>query len=89
MPTPTADIVATIRDILEDHNALEEGPAGLYEICDDLAGSEAEPLLADLQAAPEVSVMPHSDSPAVMNAVRRALERAGYRLRGAEDGERR
>lgn len=87
MPTPTAAIVATIRDILADHNALEEGPAGLYEICDDLAGSEAELLLANLQAAPEVLVMPHSDSPAVMNAVRRALERAGYRLRGAESGE--
>lgn len=80
MPTPTAAIMATIRSILEDHNAVEEGAAGLYEICDDLAGSEAERILANLRAAPEVTVMPYSDSPAVMNAVRRALERAGHRF---------
>lgn len=39
---------------------------------------EAERLLSARRAAPEVNVMPHSDSPAVMNAVRRALKRAGY-----------
>ena len=55
-----------------------EGPAALYAICDELAGAEAGRLLASLRASPEVKVMPHSDSPAVMNAVRRALERAGY-----------
>ncbi len=87
MPTPTVAIVATLRDLLADHNALEEGPTGLYAICDDLVGPEAEPLLAALHAAPEVAVMAHSDSPAVMNTLRRTLERAGYRLRGAEAGE--
>jgi hypothetical protein len=78
MPTPTAAIVARIRGILKEHNILEEGPGGLYEICDELAGSEAAQLLAKLQAVPEVTVLPHSDSTAVMNAVQRALERAGY-----------
>lgn len=38
MPTPTAAILAKIRGILADHNALEEGQAGLYGICDRLAG---------------------------------------------------
>ena len=81
MPTPTAAILATIQDILVDHNVLEEGAAGLYETCDALAGSEGEPILAALRAAPDVAVMRYNDSPAVMNAVRRALERAGYHLR--------
>ena len=80
MPRPTAAIVATIRSLLEEHNSLEEGPGGLYEISDELAGSEADRILADLRAAPEVTVMQYSDSPAVMNAVRRALERAGRRF---------
>lgn len=80
MPPPTAAIIAMVRGILTDHNALEEGAAGLYGICDDLAGSEAERILADLRAAPEVAVMPYSDSRAVMNALRRALERAGRRF---------
>lgn len=78
MPTPTAAIIAKIDGILADHNALEEGPAGLYELCDELAGAEAEQLLSKLRAAPEVKVMAHNDSPVVMTTVRRALERAGY-----------
>jgi len=81
MPTPTNAIIATIRGILKDHNILEEGPGGLYETCDQLAGDEAERLLATLQAAPELTVMPHSDGPAVMGTVHRALARAGYDLR--------
>ena len=81
MPTPTAVILATIQGILVDHNVLEEGAAGLYETCDALAGPETEPILAALRAAPEVKVMPYNDNPAVMNAVCRALERAGHRLR--------
>jgi hypothetical protein len=81
MPTPTAAILAAIQNILVGHNVLEEGADGLYETCDALAGTEAEAILAALRAAPEVTVMPYNDSPAVMNAVRRALERAGYHLR--------
>ncbi|MEX5219084.1 MAG: hemerythrin domain-containing protein [Nitrospira sp.] len=78
MPTPTAAIIKTIHGLLSGHNAVEEGPGGLYEVCDGLARMEAEPLLAKLRAAPEVAVMPHNDSEAVMNTVRRTLERAGY-----------
>jgi hypothetical protein len=84
IPTPTAAIIARIRGILKEHNMLEEGPGGLYETCDELAGSEAAQLLAKLQAAPDVTVLPHSDSPAVMNALQRALERAGYDFREDE-----
>jgi hypothetical protein len=80
MPTPTTDFVAALRRILEQHNLIEEGPDGLYGICDRLAGAEAEQLMARLRAAPEVAVIPHSDTPAVLGAVHRALERAGYTL---------
>ena len=80
MPAPTAAILEAIQQILVGHNVLEEGADGLYETCDALAGREAEQTLAALRAAPNVNVMPYNDSPAVMNAVQRALERAGYRL---------
>lgn len=82
MPTPTAAIVAMIRGILSGHNMIEESPDGLYETCDALPATEVEQLLAGLQAAPEVNVMPYSDSPVVMNAVQRAVERAGYQFKG-------
>jgi hypothetical protein len=84
MPTPTAAIIARIRGILKEHNMLEEGPGGLYETCDELAGAEAAQLLAKLQAAPEVAVLPHSDTHTVMSTVHRALERAGYTFREDE-----
>jgi Hemerythrin HHE cation binding domain len=78
VPTPTPAIIVALRTILRAHNALEEGPGGLYEGCEQLAGAEAEALLAQLQAAPEVLVAPHADGPQVMDVVRRALARAGY-----------
>jgi hypothetical protein len=78
MPPPSAAVVATICAVLKVHNRIEEGPGGLYDICDELAGSEATELLTKLQAAPELAVLPCSDSPAVMPAVQRALGRAGY-----------
>jgi hypothetical protein len=80
MPTPTAAIISTLRKILDEHNILEEGPGGLYDTCDKLAGVETEELTAKLRAAPVVAVLPHSDTPAVLGAVQRALERAGHQL---------
>ena len=77
MPTPKPAIVAAIRAILSAHNVLEEGPDGLYEAGDHLGESE---VLERLRAAPEVTVTPTSDRPAVMKTVRGALERAGYHL---------
>ncbi len=81
MPTPTMSIIAILDDILKDHNVIEEGTGGLYESCDNLARSDIEPLMVKLRASPEPAVMPYSDAPAVMSAVRRAVERAGYEFR--------
>ena len=78
MPTPTLDLIAVLRSILNKHNEVEEGLDGLYAICDKLAGAETDDLMAKLRAAPTVAVLPHSDTPAVLGAVRRALERAKY-----------
>jgi hypothetical protein len=78
VPTPTLGIIATLREILEKHNPIEEGAGGLYEICQSLAGSEEEPLLDQLQSAREVRVAPHAEGPFVIEAMRRAVERAGY-----------
>jgi hypothetical protein len=78
VPTPTRTILAAIRAILGPHNAREEGPGGVYECCEHLVSGEAEALLTQLHAVPEVPVAPHSDGPQVMAVVRRTLARAGY-----------
>ncbi|MBS0182979.1 MAG: hemerythrin domain-containing protein [Nitrospira sp.] len=80
MPTPTTLIVATLCRILEQHNLAEESPDGWYDICDRLAAAEADQLVTRLRATPKVAVLPHSDTAAVLSAVHRALERAGYAL---------
>src|SRR5580765_641850 len=40
VPTPTADIVAEIRSILDGHNEIEEGEGGVYHACDRLLGDK-------------------------------------------------
>jgi len=84
VPTPTPAIIAALRTILAAHNVVEEGPGGVYEVCEQLVGPKAEALLAQLRAAPEVPVAPHSDGPRVISATRRALARAGYNLEDYE-----
>lgn|SRR5215468_11266858 len=80
VPTPTPAIVATLRDILRQHNAVEEGAAGLYAGCDRLLAASAASVVARMEAYPAVRMSPHNDAPEVMPATMRALERAGYRL---------
>lgn len=78
VPAPTPAIIRAIRGIIEGHNRLEEGPGGVYAICEELAGAEAQALLAQLKVAPDVPVNPCNDNPKVLIATRRALARAGY-----------
>src|SRR5262249_35852261 len=78
VPSPTATIGDAIRTILERHNTIEEGPQGVYAACERFAGPESEALLAALEAAPEAPVAPHLDVPLVVEAMRRALVRAGW-----------
>src|SRR5215475_5120274 len=73
VPTPTPAIIKTIRIVLKAHNPLEEGPEGVYTICEQLFGPQAPAILADLQLAPEVKVTPHHDGSFVMEATRHAL----------------
>jgi hypothetical protein len=80
VPSPTGVVVAAIRAILKAHNPIEENPGGMYDQCEELAGAGADQILRQLQEAPEVRVLPHVDSPFVMEAARRALARAGYEL---------
>jgi hypothetical protein len=78
VPTPTADVIATLRVVLGSHNPLEEDPGGMYETCERVAANEIDALVARLRAAPEVPVATHVDGPNVLGSARRALARAGF-----------
>ena len=78
VPPPSRAIIAALRAILAAHDVLEEQVDGLYEVCERLAGGDLDALMEKVLKAPEVPPMPHNDRPAVLDATRRALARAGY-----------
>lgn len=73
VPSPTHDLLATIRDILVDHDPLEEGPDGLYAECERLAGADIDDVLARMHAIPAVRVAQHVDEPRIHEAIARML----------------
>ena len=70
VPPPTKWEIEMIRSVLRDHNPLEEGPGGLYE----LVGDE---IIDRVRAFPEVPVAPHSDTPHLRYSIELLLKRAG------------
>ncbi len=61
--TPTPSSLDELRTLLAKHNAIEEGPSGLYATCDELAMSEADEVVRRLRAQPQVPVAPYYDGP--------------------------
>jgi hypothetical protein len=80
VPPPSPSIVLTIQSILQVHNTLEEQEGGLYQLLEQLAGTEIERLAGQMNSAPEVPVLPHNGRPEILEATRRAVARAGYEL---------
>ena len=78
VPGPRPAVLKALRAVLAKHNALEEGPHGVYAECELIAGAGAAELLRNLMAAPEVPAAMHVDSDRVEASARRALERAGF-----------
>jgi hypothetical protein len=52
VPSPSPALCARLRVVLLRHNPLEEGPDGLYAMCDWLAGDQAEEVVERLKAQP-------------------------------------
>jgi hypothetical protein len=77
---PSSTIINALKGILKTHNPLEENPGGLYSLCEELAGREIDELMKKVLDVPEVPVLPLKSGPNILEATRRALERAGYNL---------
>jgi hypothetical protein len=85
VPPPSAVIIRALRAILEGHNKLEEDAGGLYDLSEHLAGHQLDELMASLRRMPDVPVLPHKSEPFILDATKRALERAGYRWSDYEE----
>lgn len=73
VPPPTHALLEQIRGILEEHNPLEEDPGGLYDLCDQLAGADADAVLARMEAIPPVRAAQHLDEPRVHEHIARMI----------------
>ncbi len=62
VPSPTLASCDELRALLARHNPLEEGPEGLYAVCD-AAAPDSAAVLERLRAMPRVPVAPHYDGP--------------------------
>jgi len=76
VPTPDQALVAEIRALLDVHNPREEGPGGLYETCERLAGPNVLALLERVRAAPEVPMARHYDGVRATRTAADALARS-------------
>ena len=76
VPLPSPKIIETIATVLGPHNEAEEGPDGLYAVCDELLALEADTLLATLRAYPAVPLAPHHDGPNVYRHIEETLDLA-------------
>ncbi len=61
--SPSSLRLVALREILERHNALEEGDEGLYAACDALAGAESAAVVTKLREQPTVPLAPYYDGP--------------------------
>jgi hemerythrin HHE cation binding domain-containing protein len=82
VPTPTPEIVAEIRTILEPHNALEEGAGGLYDTCDRLLAARAAEIVERMRAYPPVRVAAYCDGPRVLRRAEDALRVSAKQFEG-------
>jgi hypothetical protein len=76
VPSPTPALVSELRSILDPHNQLEEGPGGLYAVCDDVLEQEAAQLLEQARSYPDVKAAAFKDGPRACRVAAQALRLA-------------
>jgi GMP synthase-like glutamine amidotransferase len=86
VPTPTREIVAQLRSVLEPHNRREERLDGAYDASDQaLSDDAAARLIAELEAFPEPPLKPYNDAPEVFRHIEERL--ALSRRQWADEGK--
>lgn len=75
---PDTSMLRVLRYILEVHDEMEERPGGIYDVCDALTRHRTKEILAELKDVTETPVRPLKPSEYVLEATKRAVERAGY-----------
>lgn len=78
VPLPSKKIIHAIKNLLRQHDEMEEKEGGTYDICEQLTKDETEKLLGELREVKEVPLHPHNPAEYAIQAAIRCVERAGY-----------
>jgi hypothetical protein len=73
VPPPTHALIATLQQVLAEHNPLEDAPGGLYELSDGIVGDRAPSVLERMQQIPPVRASEHLDEPRIHAHIERML----------------
>jgi hypothetical protein len=77
VPSPDHALCAELARIITTHDALEEGPGGVYEECEALIGpDQSRVLCCNARAFPEIKVARHFDGEGVVRTAELALASA-------------
>lgn len=77
VPTPDLALVRELRRLLEPHDALEEGPGGIYQECVAALGGDGwRDVLARARSYPPIKVAGHFDGRGTVRTASAALEKA-------------
>lgn len=80
VPTPDVALVRELRSLLHAHDAVEEGPEGIYAECEQILGERAGELIERARAFPEVPPARHFDGENVVRTAADAM-RSAERMR--------
>ena len=73
VPTPDRALAGELAALLSAHNAVEEGPTGVYAGCDALVGDDAAELVARMEAVVAPPVAAHFDGAGTVRTAAAAL----------------
>jgi hypothetical protein len=77
VPTPDHALCAELASLLTAHDAIEEGPQGVYAECEQLIGEEQSRALSDrARVFPVVPAAKHFDGPTAFRTAHEALASA-------------
>lgn len=83
VPMPDREWVENLGELFQHHASIEEGPGGLYELCDEVLADEAAEVLAAAEALPQLKLAPFNAGPWVRTLLAEVLKATG--IDGAGD----
>lgn len=76
VPPPTRAEIEAIREILVEHNPIEEREGGLYDVIEQLEGGALAEMMTRVHAIPPVILAQHADTSFTRNAIEQLVREA-------------